>query len=54
MSTDYDNMEHMKNAFVTLSNDCAVYRVHEKYASAPVDYKTIAFWETSYMNSNFD
>ena len=30
------------------------YRVDEKYASAPVYYKTITFWETPFMNSNFD
>ena len=29
------------------------YRVEEKYASDTVHYKTITFWETSFMNSNF-
>ena len=29
------------------------YRVEEKYASATVHYKTIAFGETPFMNSNF-
>ena len=29
------------------------YRVEEKYASATVHYKTITFWETPFMNSNF-
>ena len=31
-----------------------VYRVEEKYASAPVYYKRIQFLETPFMNSKFD
>ena len=30
------------------------YRVEEKYASAPYIIKIRAFWETPFINSNFD
>ena len=38
--------------YLFYSND-QYYRVEEKYASATVHYKTITFWETPFMNSNF-